>query len=118
MSEPVEYTPCCTDKGQHGRVTWPKLIREGNKIHEDLMRRAKAPWSAGSAVVAEGDRSALPDQHLVRAESARVPHLTEERWRWRCPSCGRDRPLSGVHLRAWMDATDGALLDISHLPRS
>lgn len=98
------FNVICTDPGCHGRIDWPTLaLADDEAITEERTRRA--PLAPGSGPT----RAAI-----VPAEGHRGANGT---WRWRWPRCGRDRPLTENHLRAWMSATSGSDLDISLLPR-
>jgi hypothetical protein len=92
----------CTGKGQHGRIDWSDVILDADGgIREGRTRQE--PLAAGQT-----RRKAV-----VPADS----HRTRRGWRWYCPSCHLDKPLTEDHLRAWMNLTTGDVLDISRLPR-
>jgi hypothetical protein len=92
----------CTGGGQHGRIAWSDVIlHEDGGIREERTRQE--PLAAGQT-----RRKAV-----VLADS----HRTRKGWRWRCPKCHLDKPLSDDHLRAWMNVTTGDTLDLSKLPR-
>ena len=113
-----EYVVCCTDRGNHGRVNFlPLVLKDSGEILEMRIRSARPPWEKDWKIVADGVVAPVPLGLPILEESARVPDIADERWRWRCPKCDRDKPLSGANLRAWMAATREEVLDISLLPR-
>jgi hypothetical protein len=99
------FSVVCTDGGRHGRIDWGEVIlADDDTIRQERTRQA--PLATGRRRKA-----------VVRREDHRSDRGT---WRWKCPRCGIDVPLSDDHLRAWMKATPGLVLDISvisQLPR-
>jgi hypothetical protein len=113
----IRFRVLCTGRGDHGRIDWPDLILgDDGSIREDRTRQAPSPVRG----IVEG---AIDGQHVSGPlhRKAVVPaeqHLSEGgTWRWKCPRCHLDKPLSEDHLRGWMNATTGGILDISRLPR-
>lgn len=116
----VEFLICCTDQGQHSRVRLSRLVLDGDEVREVLARRKASGYADGDVLHdGEGGTHAAPRKYLAPAESHLRMYEGEERWRWKCPRCGRDSPLSGENLRAWMSVvadTPDRELDISLLP--
>jgi hypothetical protein len=111
------FNVVCTGRGQHGRITWPGLILADDRtIRQETARQAASPIRGIVEGIIDGERVSGPLDHrtVVRVESHRSERGT---WQWKCKRCGIDKPLSEDHLRAWMNATPGSVLDISHLPR-
>ena len=112
-------TVCCTGKGTHGRVQWPALLVDGDSIIELLVRKGRSGLPTNTPVNAEGEAyvGELMSFAMLPVESHRQP---DGGWRWKCPKCRLDKPLSNDNLRKWVDSllTRGdKVADISHIPR-
>lgn len=109
MSE-KKFTVGCTDRGQHGRVAFPGLtLGDDGEIREETSRIGSTHLPAGDV-----DGTRVTKKTVVHVEGHRAANGL---WRWECPRCGRNKPLTEKHLRVWMSATRGDFLDISLLPR-
>jgi len=99
----------CTGRSTHGRIAFSALtLTGGGEIQQAKHRTGASPVAGSVDGVRVHHRAVLP------AASHRAANGT---WRWKCPRCGIDRPLTGQRLRLWMQATHGDILDISLLPR-
>ena len=115
----TRVTVICTGKGTHGRIDWDQFDVNGEDVDHVTTRLGRAPVRGKGTAhddgrevpISIGPRMLLP---VNPSRDAGGP------WRWKCPQCQRDRPLTDAHLRAWIAAVTGSgesVLDISHLPR-
>lgn len=106
----------CTRGGEHGRMSFPSLILHADgSITEAATRVGRAPIAGAVEGVDEDGEvvtGVTPRKSILPAESHRTGHGT---WRWKC-SCGLDVPVKEKNLRRWMEATQHAVFDISHVP--
>ena len=111
------FSIMCTGRGSHGRIDWPALIlAEDGTIRQEATRRAASPVRGTVDGTVDGEQVSgkLHHKAVVATENHRSEYGT---WRWKCPRCGIDKPLSGQHLLTWMNLTSAGVLDVSHLPR-
>ena len=109
----------CTGMGTHGRIEFQTLKVTGSEISEVTTRRGKSPIRGAGSALEDGEeiRINVPARMIVTVESSRAKNGS---WRWKCPQCHRDRPLTDANLRKWIELQQSlgvSSLDISHLPR-
>lgn len=107
MSEFVAVV--CTDRGQHARTDLGHLmVREDGSVDSHAVRKGPSP------IISD-----IGKRMYVAASDAREDYQGTRRWRWVCPRCGRDVPLSDENMtaiaREFVAAARRAF-DISHLP--
>ena len=112
-------TVCCTGKGTHGRIDWDRFDVIRDDIEHVTTRRGRSPLRGEGTAQEDGRQIpiSIGARMIVPATPSRADHGT---WRWKCPKCGRDRPLTDANLRAALIllARNGEpVLDISRLPR-
>ena len=111
-------TVVCTDKGSHGRIAWDQFDVTGEHIIHIATRRGQSALRGKGTAQADGRqvRISVGARMIVPVASSQAENGT---WRWRCPKCGRDRPLTEANLRKALVvlARNGApVLDISLIP--
>lgn len=105
-----KFTVGCSDRGQHRRLPLSRLtLTDDGQIQEESSRVGSAHLPVGDI-----DGTMVTNKTVVHVESHRDANGL---WRWKCPRCGRNKPLTEPHFRAWMAATREDFLDISLLPR-
>lgn len=109
----------CTGKGTHGSIELAQLDVTDDDIKEVTTRRGRAPVRGNGTAREDGRQIpiSIGPRMIVPVTPSRTGHGT---WRWKCPKCHRDRPLTEANLRKWITLVTGngaTVLDISHLPR-
>jgi hypothetical protein len=110
----------CTGNGSHGAITATELDVAGDgTVTEVLVRRGRSSIRGQGSVTIDGRDLPvnMKPRMTVTSEPVIAPNGTLH---WRCPKCGRDRPVNGEHLRRWVAleiSLGRAALDVSTLPR-
>ncbi len=94
MSEFIEVV--CTDRSTHPPAVIDTFKVDGDQVETMTTRRARAPWSSvpDAKVEAFGEMNQAPRQMIVDAESHHEDFGEQVKWRFVCPRCGRDKPVS------------------------
>lgn len=112
-------TVCCTGKGTHGRIDWDRFDVIGDDVTHVTTRRGRSQVRGKGTAQEDGRQIpiGIGARMIVPASPSQAEHGT---WRWKCPKCRCDRPLTDANLRAaliMLARTGSPLLDISRLPR-
>lgn len=112
---------------QHGRIDFTTLdfhlLDDGRWIVNERGTRLRPFPTDGPQVVTWVDEDGTEQTETATIGSKAVEPVAPTRkvsggWRWKCPKCRRDRPMSEVTLLRWRDTfPEKRVLDISHLPR-
>jgi hypothetical protein len=108
----------CTGKGDHGRIDFDSFTVDGGNIEHVNVRRGRSPIQGQGTAVEDGAELpiSIGARMVVPVKPAQADNGT---WRWRCPQCGRDRPLANANLRKallGLAANSVLTLDVSLLP--
>jgi hypothetical protein len=115
----MEVTVICTGRGAHGRISFDRFDVDGSAIVHIAVRHGRAPVHGDGTAVEDGTEVpiTIEKRMIVGAKPSQNEHGT---WRWRCASCGRDRPMADSKLRdvlTKLAAAGVSRLDLSELPR-
>lgn len=88
----------CTGKGTHGRIDFDHFTVSGEDIEHVNVRRGRSPVQGSGTALEDGKEIPISvgARMTVPVEPSQGDNGT---WRWRCPQCGRDKPISNAKLR-------------------
>lgn len=111
----------CADKGQHGSLTIAVFeVNDDGSLRERKSRKGKAAWPTGATLELEtGEVHSLDARTITVVDTADETFEASARWRFRCPTCGRDVVLTNARWLQFVATLRRAKvnhLDISLIP--